>query len=654
MPCTSSIANTPHQSPKDFQNWARRIDFTAQDAYQPSSRGEVVQIITQAEESNRRIKWVGSLWSFTRNFVGEDIVVETESISGQISSDLILDKLSLSPSYSLDELVHIKGGTKIFNLNRILHGLPPAPTGGMADEIDLDLLPASRATPTLGGSGGQSIAGLLATGSHGGDVHLPPMADAVAAIHLIGPGGQEWWIERASDPLTRGPEGDTTQTLREHAKLDEDILNEICDDVIAKKDDALFNSVLVAVGRMGFIYSLVIKTVDGFKLEENRTDETWEEYYENLTSPRFEPFLMERETAIGRPLHYLQVLINPFRRNDGTHQCKIAERHVVDRDDANVGMDQDSAFDITGFICRQQDTRTLLPYLIGIEATLIAASAALVAAATALLAIPIVGWALAATLFVAAAALLPVILAVGALILTLSVNGAMTSGELIALIANFAFRFGYGGLMRTLLTFLFDSSYPTGPNARKRGVGWKIMDTYGYGAVDYCQKVDSLEVAFDVFDTTGGGHIHSTTEGGYVVSTRGYIQFIFEILNLFDELIGRNLAIAGVLALRYTRRTSAKLGMSRFYISCHVEIPILQGFAANREFLSRAQEAAIQHGGVPSWGQVMDGYNAADIANIFGNDLTVWRQSLRGLIDWAQANDSTFSNAFTTRFNLEP
>ena len=61
MPCPESILNTVHQAPKSFENWARRINFQAENAYRPSTRGEIVQIIMDAEQSNRNIKWVGSL-----------------------------------------------------------------------------------------------------------------------------------------------------------------------------------------------------------------------------------------------------------------------------------------------------------------------------------------------------------------------------------------------------------------------------------------------------------------------------------------------------------------------------------------------------------------------------------------------------------------
>jgi len=59
------------------------------------------------------------------NFVSSDVVIESDAITGVIDSKLILDHLTLSDPSVRESLVHIKGGTKVFNVNRILQGLDP-------------------------------------------------------------------------------------------------------------------------------------------------------------------------------------------------------------------------------------------------------------------------------------------------------------------------------------------------------------------------------------------------------------------------------------------------------------------------------------------------------------------------------------------------
>lgn len=643
MICPTSITSTPVTAPKTFQNWARALTFTAAKSYAPSTRGEIVEIIREAEAARQHVKWTGSRWSFMGNFVSSDVVIESDAVTGAIDTSLIIDRLTLADPSLSGALAHIRGGTKVFNVNRILHGLPPALNGGGADEINLDCTPvaggpAPRALPTLGGSGGQSIAGVMATGSHGGDVALPPIADAVMAIHLIGPGGQEWWIERSSG-LTTGTEADTRLALSTIATTVPGADVEMCSGVLVKKDDDLFRAALVSVGRMGFVYALVIQTVPAFKLTETRKDLVWEIYETNLTAVNFPHFVKDKR--------FLQVLINPFG-NNGSHDCKVAERVVADCSTRNAGMGA-GGFDITSLICRQVDVRVFMPILlvalvalIGAEAGLIALASAEFAAAVALAAIPFVGWALAAAMFAvwaatwaAIAALAAAIVALTALIAYLTLAGSLTAGDLIAAIANFAYAFGLKGLMTALLTMLFDSGYPI---LTKTGISWKIMDTYGYPNEDFCQKVDSMEIAFDVERTAGGG----------------YLGFIDDALAIFDDLFNRNVAVAGIMALRYTRQTTALIGMSKFPTTCHIEIPILRNFAGNGEFLARVQRAAIAHGGVPHWGQLMGTYTATDVQNLHGSDLTTWRQKLTDLIAGGGGADFTFSNDFTLSYELEP
>lgn len=650
MICPTSIDSTPQTSPETFTNWAHALNFTAATAFRPSTRGEIVEIVRQAESKGQRAKWTGSIWSFMGNYISNDLIIQSDAITGVIDSSLILNRLTLSDPSISNSLVHIKGGTKVFNVNRLLHGLPAATTGDGPDEQNLECTlngnPA-RALPTLGGSGGQAIAGVMATGSHGGDIFLPPIADAVMAIHLIGPGGQEWWIER-SQGLTAGSEADTQSQLQIIATTVTGAGDEICSGVIVKKDDDFFRSVLVSVGRMGFVYSLVVKTVPAFKLTETRSNDTWETLKNSLTAPNFPGFA-------GR-LHFLQVLVNPF--GNGTHECKVAKRTVAECSVPNQVVPGPTGFDFQSFICSKQNVQIFIPLLLAALAALLASIAGLVALSTielatasALAAIPFIGWALAAAMYAAwavtiaaIAALTATAAALTALIGYLTLAGSMTAGELIAAIANFAYSAGLKGLMKALLVMLFDSGYPVTNNGQpwtETRIGWKIMDTYGYKYEDFCQKVDSMEIAFDVSAATD---INS-----------GYIAFIGEVLAIFDDLYNRNIAVAGIMSLRYTSKTTALIGMSKFPTTCHIEIPILRNFGGNAEFIARVQTSAINHGGVPHWGQLMATYTGADIDNLHGSDLTTWRNTLTTLIQRGGGSSNlTFSNDFTVTYHLEP
>lgn len=637
MICPAPIDSTPVTSPKTFLNWARALSFTTARSFRPRTRGEIVAIIQQAEEAGQRVKWTGSHWSFMNVFAADDVIIESDDITGAIDRTLILDRVTLADPALRDSLFHIKGGTKVFNVNRLLHGLPAAENGGGADEVGLNC-GAGRALPTLGGSGGQSIAGVMATGSHGGDINLPPIADCVQAIHLIGPGGQEFWIER-SVGLTAGSEADTQLALRSIAD-DLAASAEMCNGIIVKKDDALFRAALVSVGRMGFVYSLVVKTEPAFKLTETRRADTWQNLRTNLGAEGFPAF------AAGK--RFLNVIVNPFV-HDGIHDCVVTERINADCT-ATTTPPSASDEDFFDWLCRQQElgwiaailTATIVVLVAGI-ALLVWAISIMLAGATVLLGVPLIGWILAGLIYAAVAVMIAVIIAAGlvvagavALLGYIIASDGLTPGQLVAAVANFMFTFGLQNVMRSILVGVFNSAYPL---VSRTDIGWKVMDTYGYGAEDMCQKVDSMEFAFDVTAATGGG---------------GYIAFIDEVLAIFEELYGRHIAVATLLTLRYTRNTEAFIGMSKFNITCHIEVPVIRHFAGNAEFIERLQRSAIAHRGVPHWGQLMGVYTARDVLDVHGESLTEWRRKLTELIRAGGGNRATFSNNFTSTYNLEP
>ncbi len=644
--CPSPIESTPLTAPKTIENWARALKFTVAKSFRPkspSSRGEIVEIIRQAEANNTPVKWGGSFWSFMGVFVSNQVLIETDDISGLIDNKEILGHLTLADPSLQESLVQVKGGTKVFNVNRLLHGLKATTQGGGPDEDNLPLQDGNgkpfRALPTLGGSGGQSIAGVLATGSHGGDVERSPLADWVQAIHLIGPGGQEWWIER-TEGLTTGSEAEVQEQLSNIAKTSA----ELCKDIIVRKNDDVFRSVLVSVGRMGVVYSLVIKTVPAFLLREERHEEVWESFKKNMAAAALPGYLAP--SYYDRKF-FVQVLISPFGTIDA-HKCKISERRVIE-DPFAERIKPPPAGDFLKWLCQTSDVRSLLPLLVAVLAALlvtlwllIQAAGALLALASTLLAIPIIGWALAAAAFAvylvtvaAIAATVVAIAAVVALIAYVAVMQKMTIGDFLANITALFYALGLKDAMKTLFTTLFDSQYPLTPS---QDVSWKIMDTYDYSSENFCQKVDSMEVAFDA--TEAGADVH--------------LAFIDDVLKIFDDLYQKSVPVLGVLALRYMRKTESLIGMTRFPFTCHVEIPLIRNFGGNVEFLNRVQQAAIARGGVPHWGQLMAIYNAGDVQRLHGADIDRWRVVLGNLIKDGGGRTFTFSNNFTLTYNLEP
>jgi hypothetical protein len=171
--------------------------------------------------------------------------------------------------------VHCETGKRIFQLYAELD------KGDDGNPQSLAILLATKfgnrgylgpwALETAGGAGGQTIFGALTTGTHGGDFRLPPVADAVEAMHLVTDGGAHYWIERSPNPQ-RPLQLQTDQTALQKlfAGLKAPILQVI-------HDDDLFNSVLIAAGRFGIVYSVVLRVVRQYSLHVDRTLTTWEQ-----------------------------------------------------------------------------------------------------------------------------------------------------------------------------------------------------------------------------------------------------------------------------------------------------------------------------------------------------------------------------------------
>ena len=94
--------------------------------------------------------------------------------------------------------MHVEAGIKLYALNDLLDR-------------------RSLALKTLGGSSGQSLAGAVSTSVHGMDIDRGPIPDMVRAIHLVGPGGVQHWIEPSDGDHGQGEAEETSGPhRREH------------------------------------------------------------------------------------------------------------------------------------------------------------------------------------------------------------------------------------------------------------------------------------------------------------------------------------------------------------------------------------------------------------------------------------------------------
>lgn len=167
-----------------------------------------------------------------------------------------------------------------------------------------------KALPVLGGFDGQTIMGVVSTSTHGSRHDLGPIPSMVASICLVTKDGEIWHVEPASAPITDKTKfqtayGDTRKLIQ---------------------DDDYFKAILVNMGCMGIVYSIVIKTVDSFYINECRMPSTWKQEKEYLKQEGlvYMNRLHDRQRQDGekgRTLEY-SLIVNPY----GKQKCISTKR----------------------------------------------------------------------------------------------------------------------------------------------------------------------------------------------------------------------------------------------------------------------------------------------------------------------------------------
>lgn len=150
------------------------------------------------------------------------------------------------------------------------------------------------ALQTSGASDGQSLAGAIATGTHGADLRVGALHDTVTGIHLVVGPNQAWFLQPSSAPF----EAKTATSLSNWYGIPCEI----------KADDELFRAALVHLGSLGIVLNLVVETVPLYYLERTVTAHA---------EGAYEAVLGSRDPAALGSIHptspdYLQLILNPY------------------------------------------------------------------------------------------------------------------------------------------------------------------------------------------------------------------------------------------------------------------------------------------------------------------------------------------------------
>jgi L-gulonolactone oxidase len=165
----SSSSAEQGRSRQAWRNWAGDQSCTPFERLRPSNREELAEAIGAAAAAGRKVSVAGSGHSFTEAALTDGTMIDAAALSGVIDAD------------RSSGLVKVGGGTVLAALNDELHRL------GLAME-------------NLGDIDRQTIAGAIATGTHGTGAKLRNISSQVEAIELVLADGSLRELNAARDP----------------------------------------------------------------------------------------------------------------------------------------------------------------------------------------------------------------------------------------------------------------------------------------------------------------------------------------------------------------------------------------------------------------------------------------------------------------------
>lgn len=581
-------------------SWSQRIDRPVNATELPVSLDELVGIVASTTQAEATLHAQGSRWAFEAPAYCPNVVVDQTELSGFPAE---LAAAVLRPDRVPGRhLVGVAAGTRIRDLYRALAFDRPRGYRGRTRSPypAWPSIPGAAegqriwTLPVLGGAGGQSIAGAISSGTHGGDAARPPLSDAVKAIVMVGVGGELSVLEDG---------------LKGEQVVDEDILSaQLGRPVSALRDADLFEAALLAVGRLGIIWAYVLEVHDETEVAivETRRQTRWDVVRGTLVADA-------RAAAAAVPDEFLQVVVEPIA---GAPFKAYVTRHQIRPGNPS---DEGAEPRLPHVARAREQSGCALAFQLLATGRGVEALHALITNLPILLD-PAIQVRMATRL---------------AEIGTPRPNGThYIAGDATADILNDLTAFDPGWVvLRTLADILVSSeqrdhiTHPGEPWEVK-GTRFEIADFYNYDADDDGYRGESVEVFFPVDDALP--------------------DTIDEMLAVFGDLQQQNLPVAGYFSIRFMARSRATLGLARWPLSCSVEVAALRGTPGVDPLIHRLERITHERGGTVHWGQ-RNGLDPRRVRAAFGPDLDRWHAAVRRLDPI-----HLFSNPFSTEHGLDP
>lgn len=630
---------------------------------------EIIRMAQQLPQSSARLRASGSHWALSEAALTHSWIIETNALDETkprlnatlydviprcLSDGARAALINQRPDQPQDHYnyYHVEAGVRIYELYSRLdgkgdqrnsdptHGEMPTTRAGLAN--DAPALSGRWALPTLGGAGGQTIVGAFSTGTHGADQRLPPICDAVAALHLVAADGNQYWIEpdpnEGRDSPTHGFSGPRLPNLTE-----DDRLRAVYPGILIVRNSSVFRAVLVSVGRFGIIYSVVLRVVRQFMLLENRYQRFWSD---------IRPRLLDRNDSLFQNNRALQIVVSPHELTPSTRTCFITTRnevpitsrntplassvgHAIPPDPGHVPRLDDGSWERAGenagraaplgtwefntFLCSRRNASEAVREWLRIIRML---------ETTAYVFLGPFGPAVTRELIHQRWALEPY-----------EYREDISLGEVIVDIANQAVARRDFAYVHHVNDYLLNRQQE---RRDARAISFSIMDGADYLDTNCVTSAESAEFMFDA-------------------DRSDYLAFIDQVFARIGELEAGTLldpgrgpisepgTFGGYISLRFTGPTSALLGMQRWDRTVNIEISSLKGIRGSDSLLRAIEQDAVNLGGLVHWGQ-MNNVTAEHVQRSYPA-IEAWRSALALVSRNGRLN--LFSTDFTWNRGLE-
>jgi L-gulono-1,4-lactone dehydrogenase len=246
----------------------------------PATTEQLVEIVHRAEREGATVRAVGAGHAWSDVALTDGFLVETDRMTGLLDLD---DGTLRADARDDPHLVRVRGGTRVRELNALLDA-------------------RGLALRNMGGYDAQSIAGVVATSTHGSGTGFGPFPDQVRSLELVISGGELVRVERG-DGIT-DPDLFAARPVQ-HGTL--------------VRDDDVFAAAVCGMGCMGIVDSLVLEVRPAFWLRERRKLRSWEEVRAEIAGG-----------VLDRHDRY-ELFLNPYARKDGRHELLVTTRDEVPR-----------------------------------------------------------------------------------------------------------------------------------------------------------------------------------------------------------------------------------------------------------------------------------------------------------------------------------